>query len=316
MRDDMYKVIVERPRWGSRMRTRDGRLYRASEDVPSKIGMKHGYEQRKQLNENLAPLKRWLQSQVNRPWSKVYAELCANIDRRNTVQEHIFAHIEQFVEINAQLIDGRIYTAERNWDGSVPIEESHYGVVLYVHPTTGILRPVKRVSYAKQYRAKIARERAEEEKTFRVLSETEQLHCIDGIWYLIEVDTIDAREMQRDAVSGEVVCTITREKQFTEMGEALRARYHRGGVYAKRKRQLSHKELQRYKLKNAGDNPAFLFVRMLVCVRRSEQAMPEARLWARRFRHLYCRKCDVSHTWSRLHQLSFKFRRTLPIPIG
>ena len=62
MRDDMSKVIVERPRWGSRMGTREGRRYRASEDVPGKIGMTQGYTTRKWLNENLAPLRRWLES--------------------------------------------------------------------------------------------------------------------------------------------------------------------------------------------------------------------------------------------------------------
>jgi hypothetical protein len=52
MRDDMFKVIVERPRRGSRLRTREGWRYRASEDVASKIGMKQGYVNRKWLNDN------------------------------------------------------------------------------------------------------------------------------------------------------------------------------------------------------------------------------------------------------------------------
>lgn len=70
MREDMYKVIVERPRHGSRMSTRDGRIFRESENAPFKLGMKKGYANRKWLNENLSPLKRWLQSQVNRPWNQ------------------------------------------------------------------------------------------------------------------------------------------------------------------------------------------------------------------------------------------------------
>jgi hypothetical protein len=75
MREDMFKVIVERPRRGGRMRTRTGRIFRASEEVSSKLGMKQGYFDRKWLNENLSPLKRWLESQANRPWDKVYSEL-------------------------------------------------------------------------------------------------------------------------------------------------------------------------------------------------------------------------------------------------
>ncbi|MFN0314094.1 MAG: hypothetical protein ACKVQA_03525 [Burkholderiales bacterium] len=134
MRNDMYKVIVERPRWGNRMRTREGRLHRASEDVASKIGIKQGYVSRKSLNENLSPLKRWLESQANRPWDKVYAELCANIDRRNTVQEHIFAHIDQFVETQTRLFGGKVHVM-RGWGAKwEPVEES--SARLYVHPVT------------------------------------------------------------------------------------------------------------------------------------------------------------------------------------
>ena len=100
MRDDLYKVIVERPRVGSRNATNsDGRIFRNSEDAPAKVGMRRGYRDQKSLNENLAPLRRFLGSQVGRPWNKVYADLSAGIDRRNTVQDHIYAHIENYVEI-------------------------------------------------------------------------------------------------------------------------------------------------------------------------------------------------------------------------
>jgi hypothetical protein len=124
MREDMFKVIVERPRWGSRMRTNEGRRYRASEDVASKIGIKQGYVTRKYLNENLSPLKRWLESQANRPWDKVYAELCANIDRRNTVQQHIFAHIDSFVERETRLVDGKVFVLSR-WGRELQLVQPH-----------------------------------------------------------------------------------------------------------------------------------------------------------------------------------------------
>jgi hypothetical protein len=141
MRDDMFKVIVERPRRKPWATPKTARVYRNSEDAPAKIGIRKGYETRKWLNENLAPLKRWLESQVNRPWDKVYAELCANIDRRNTVQEHIFAHIDGFVERKTQLIDGNVYVRDRWARELTRIEDSR--VALYVHPKTGILRQNK-----------------------------------------------------------------------------------------------------------------------------------------------------------------------------
>jgi hypothetical protein len=73
---DMYKVIVELPRKGSRLtNASDGRIFRSTEEVTSKIGIKRGHLDRKYLNENLPPLRRFLASQVGRPWNKVYAEL-------------------------------------------------------------------------------------------------------------------------------------------------------------------------------------------------------------------------------------------------
>jgi hypothetical protein len=69
MRSDMHKVIVERPRMrrGDTAYRADARVWRNSEEVPHKIGIKKGYTDRKWLNENLAPLKRFLRSQIGRP---------------------------------------------------------------------------------------------------------------------------------------------------------------------------------------------------------------------------------------------------------
>jgi hypothetical protein len=103
MREDMYKVIVERPRRGGGWAfQKDGRKFRNSEDAPQKVGMKQGYQSRKSLNENLSPLKRFLESSIGKPWNKVYSELSEGIDRRNTVQEHIYSHIEQFVALHTR----------------------------------------------------------------------------------------------------------------------------------------------------------------------------------------------------------------------
>ena len=108
MREDMDKVIVERPRRGGGVQG-DGRVFRNSRERGSHLGMKRGYDHPKWLNENLAPLKRWLHKQVHRPWDKVYAELCSGIDRRSTVQAHIFEHIDDFVERAAVLRDGEVW---------------------------------------------------------------------------------------------------------------------------------------------------------------------------------------------------------------
>jgi hypothetical protein len=259
MREDMYKVIVERPRWGSRMRTRDGRIYRASEDVVGKISMKEGYRVRKSLNENLAPLKRWLESQVNRPWDKVYAELCANIDRRNTVQEHIFAHIDGFVERETRLVDGKIFVLS-NWPTElVPLEKSR--IKLYVHPTTGILRINKHRFSWRQQEAKVRKQVAIEfEATRRDLNEVEQLHNVGGIWFHVTLALLgEPRFVVDDAGKTKVIYpkhwdALRKQKVSRDARESGKpsacAAFGKPAVYALTKRQLSNAELKRYKLKN------------------------------------------------------------------
>src|SRR4051812_39875839 len=102
MRADMAKVIVERPRVGSRARGK-GKGYKrrlariAPEDRPRREGMKHHGGNTKSLNEHLGPLGRYLEGQVGRPWNDVFAEICAHIDRNSAVQDHVRDHLGDFV---------------------------------------------------------------------------------------------------------------------------------------------------------------------------------------------------------------------------
>jgi hypothetical protein len=43
----------------------------------------------KSFRDKLGPAKRWLGSQVGRPWSKVYAELCERFDTRTVAGRHV-----------------------------------------------------------------------------------------------------------------------------------------------------------------------------------------------------------------------------------
>jgi hypothetical protein len=275
MRDDMFKVIVERPRKKPWVTPKTARAYRNSEEVPAKIGIKQGHETRKWLNENLAPLKRWLESQVNRPWDKVYAKLCANIDRRNTVQEHIFAHIDSFVERETRLIDGSVYVTE-NWPRNlVPIEESR--ATLYVHPKTGILRNNRhRVTWRQVRDEKRVAEKAEMMTKRRDISDTEQLHKIDGVWYHVTLAPMDEGRPYHDSKTG--LMELAYAKRWDVIRKQMVSRRRHSGdrkpdsatlfgkryVYAAEKRQLSNAELRRYELTNdandnAGDSRRFCF---------------------------------------------------------
>ena len=87
MREDMFKVIVERPRWGSRHAARSKLRYDKVPDRKHATGRRMVLESEgwtKCLNENLAPLKRYLSKQVGRPWDKVYSEICEHLDTSST----------------------------------------------------------------------------------------------------------------------------------------------------------------------------------------------------------------------------------------
>ncbi len=137
MRDDMFKVIVERPRWGSRMKTYRGTKGGNFEDMPKNQGMRrHTY--RKELNENLAPLKRYLERNCNRPWNKVFSEISAKIDGRSTVKAHVRDHIEDLVALHIGIgADSKLFDRQRpniNWRGK------RWHQRFYVAPKSGILR--------------------------------------------------------------------------------------------------------------------------------------------------------------------------------
>ncbi len=196
MRHDMYKVIVERPRAGRGAASTDsGRAFRNSEERPAKIGIKHGYQVRKYLNENLSPLRRWLNAQAHRPWDKVYSELSANIDSRNTVQQHIFAHIEQFVEMHAQLIDGKVMV-RRDWSkGVMEIHESRCD--LFVHPRTGILLPNRLKALGRRAeKERWAQQRSGPKPERRVIDAKTQWHRINCDWFEVTLESLPEAQLR------------------------------------------------------------------------------------------------------------------------
>ena len=143
MREDMAKVLVEEPRRGraharciqGSRRRRWNRVDADGEGAPAHIGMQRVGLACKNFGDHLGPLYRYLRRQVNRPWNKVYGELCSVLDRRNVVQNHLFQHIGDRVAIDTRWVDGEVHA--RNGRGMQPLAETRYE--MYVHPRTGIL---------------------------------------------------------------------------------------------------------------------------------------------------------------------------------
>ena len=204
MREDMDKVIVERPRHGSRATSDDpkgwnkkkyGTSHPDLEDLPHResmsMGRKYGYDS-KQLNEHLRPLYRFLDKQVNRPWDKVYSEICEGIKLTSTVQRHILSHVFDHVAQNITIRDDGVPMVTYTYGPMRPLYDSGYP--LYIHPKDGLLKKVKKpknwtresqYAYWPPAQHRIESERANGSDW---ASKTcHQFHKIKGLWYIIEL---------------------------------------------------------------------------------------------------------------------------------
>jgi hypothetical protein len=251
MRDDMHEVIIERPRWGSRMRharrTRRDDPKRASlhdpESLPFRIGLKRAARLTgvsKMLNENLAPLKRFLGRQVNRPWDKVWSEISAHLKSSSAVQQHVRDHVEDFVAHRTVSRDGEIWASRRGClmrlvDCSQPF---------YVDPRTGILRRNAHYRrYARRRREQAAAQARERQHRMREIGPLAQLHRLKGCWWEVTLAPIPrAPRGQYAAYSDVVIAAAMTTLPAPEL-------YGREGLYAVARRQLKSAEIAQLGLK-------------------------------------------------------------------
>jgi hypothetical protein len=175
----MAKVIVERPRRQASGR-RKGRLGADWETQPTKQGMKFPWADTKALNENLAPLRRYLARQVGRPWAKVYSEISANLKATNAVQQHVRDHLEDFVAIKLSFNKAGEPMSVTRWRSSYDF---------YVDPRDGILKRAKQETDKARKRAKERRRqqlaRAQSKVNRINLSPGSDLRQLSGIWYAV-----------------------------------------------------------------------------------------------------------------------------------
>jgi hypothetical protein len=274
VKKDMAKIIVERPRHKSRRATTDdpkGWKRRRHgrdcdlEDLPTREKMTLRYdqgEQRKELNENLNPLKRFLRKNVGRPWDKVYSEICERISPNSTVQQHILQHVWDFVEKNTYLgEDGGVWVRGMYGSSDMPIGGSWRGETLYVHPVDGLLKKAERRKWKMREPDPADKVRAEYPG-----NDGKQFHRINGIWYTVDVrplpeklsvvtrlpDTkqpmvLPTREGHLvDAILNQTLFSLTRNRSWTN---PLKEKYGKR-VYAVSMKQSNGKELKMAGLAN------------------------------------------------------------------
>ena len=242
MRADMGKVLVERPRLGGwRGESRPGKGYRkrlkkcldAGDSPPAREGMKAQHVHTKHFNENLAPLRRFLNSNVGRPWDKVYAEICQHVDRGNVVQKHILTHLFDYVVVHTVLIDGTPCRGEQHWGYQYgePLRTSARRDRWYVCPKSGLLR---RSKY-------IPREYGRSPDPPRTVKLNNKQVCVyrDGRWELISVRLVS----QPDSHVSPDYDAILRQYVEHHPSEPQVLRYYRGNGYTVGRRVLTRREL-------------------------------------------------------------------------
>ncbi len=254
MRADMSKVIVERPRYYKSSKTEAVRR-RNDFDGPQFLGIRAGYG-RPSLNENLSPLRRYLRAQVGRPWSLVYSEIASGIDRRNTVQQHVYQHLDDFIAIQVEvrgdeLIDLR--RPSRLW------RDDRISQELYVDPRTGLIRRNKHYRALKREKAERDRlQRAEIQRRRRVIDDRTLLLLLEDAWFEVRVEPLPVAQIIETIVAGQVRRQRVWDRRFdiviklrTAVDEHVDERTHLYGsrsLYAVAKRQLSRKEIKAHGL--------------------------------------------------------------------
>jgi hypothetical protein len=227
MRDGMSKLLVERPRHGGGVKFQR-RARRKWQQIPIDEGPraeanKERWRQTKggmkSLNENLAPLMRFLRRRIGRPWDEVYSEICERINRNSAVQLHIWQHLMMAVLLDPRKIEERISDQRRY----------RAGYWLYVDPQSKLLCEGK-AGMTKR----VIREGRQSVPWLTVVS-GRYYRRIDGLWYEVELAPFPHPTRPAwDAVMRKDTSQVSR-------GDLQKA--YGGCVYAARKRQLGKTEI-------------------------------------------------------------------------
>ncbi len=262
MREDMAKVLVERPREPAR--SRKGRTPRDLQDLPRFLGLRRAVKEGgdwKVLNENLAPLRRFLERQVGRPWSKVNSEIRARIDVGNEVQAHVLTHIDNYLHRNvtkkAPTSDVPCGLAfQRDWrsGGSGAVREGE----LYVDPDDGLIKRARRKLKGPRPQAA-----TKDPHRDRWIGPMRRAVFEAGVWYAITLTQFELEAMSdgegRTTAAFRIDGRVCREwidplygpvwAHDTQKQATLAQRYGPGRV-GREKRQLSRAELRKHGLQN------------------------------------------------------------------
>jgi hypothetical protein len=237
----MGKVLVERARCRNNSGdSRPGKGYKkrlrkglaAEDSPPAREGIKARYSNRKFFNEHLGPLRRFLDSNVGRPWDKVYAEICKHVDRGNVVQKHILTHLFEYVAVHTVLIDGQPCHGRDNGFHARhgdPLRTSLRRHQWYVCPKSGLLRKSRYVP--RRALKPVAHRRV-------MLDKSRMCLRVNGQWELVTLAPVPGPVEPR-------AYDVIRKRRVGGFGyDSGAVRFYGEDVYAVSRRPLSRRELR------------------------------------------------------------------------
>jgi hypothetical protein len=254
LREDMAKVIVERPRRGGNWAHKRGRVTQDVDLMVHKEGMRAPHVRNwggKELNENLAPLRRFLHSRVGQPWDQVYSEISANLKVTSAVQQHVRDHVQDFVVTKVTQDDQGVLWGVSHGN-PFKIGEGWWRRELYVDPHDGILKRTphtpKPPSYGERREAQFA-------ETHRVIDDHHELRKHKGIWYMCEVKHMTPGKWVPyvDTTTGSTRHTLVGGTHWDVLwNKSLRWGEQETwrGTYVVTKRQLNRKEMRAHGVQN------------------------------------------------------------------
>jgi len=139
MRKDMQKVIHERgktsggsPLSNQVRRSRGKRI--DAETASDRESMKPAdWRERRQSQEMLGPIKRYLRSNVGRPWNSVWSDICRRFPSATKLGSEFRDNLSLWVELNVVEVEGELF------DSRGYSIKQHYYNCFFVHPKLGTL---------------------------------------------------------------------------------------------------------------------------------------------------------------------------------
>jgi len=236
MRKDFTSVVSERARYG-RYRVVPKQACKSDcngaddefEHGPSHQSMRAPWRHNpKERRDHLAPVARYLRSQVGRPWDDVYSDICRVFRKNHVVDHRLNDWLSWQVDQTIRLVNGEFV----NESGHCVSANS-----LYVHPQSGVLtlEPPR------------ARRRYENKPRFEsvVIDQEHRLVKLDNLWFVVELATIPGAD-----VSERPFDVVLKQSPFADdLKYAWGNQFYRNwlpGLYAACKRQANTREIRQY----------------------------------------------------------------------